>query len=146
MNALTVNPETGFLDAGSVNAFGSDRKKQFLEVCRGYHDQNRKWPDFGLVCKQLGISLTTFERHIKSDSEFSNQFRELRLGAKFQLESSLFDLGCKKGFEALIWLRKFFPEEYNPDHKVSIEHNVNVLGTLIQRAKDVSEVIDTQAL
>lgn len=140
MNELVVNPITGFLDADNVNAFGSERKQQFLEACREFRKTNRSWPDFGLVCEEMGISHTTFERHLQNDEKFRQEFRALTLGAKYQLESNLFDLGKKKGFEALIWLRKFFPEEYNPDHKVTVEHNINVLQNLIDKSKS----IDTQ--
>ena len=134
MNPLQVNSTTGFLDSPSVNVFGSDRKLQFLTVCQDYRAVNRKWPDFGLVCKELGISLTTFERHLKADPKFAEAFRELTLGAKYQLESNLFDLGNKKGFEALIWLRKHFPEEYNPDYKVTVDINPSVTSQLIDKA------------
>jgi hypothetical protein len=135
MNPLQINPTTGFLDSPSVNVFGSDRKVQFLNVCKDYRKTNRRWPDFGLVCEEMGITRTTFERHLKSDPKFAEAFRDLTLGAKYQLESNLFDLGTKKGFEALIWLRRHFPEEYNPDYKVTVDVNPAITSQLLDKAQ-----------
>ena len=146
--ALSVNPETGFIESGSVNAFNSDKKLQFLNVCKEYRAKNREWPDFGLVCDEMGIAQTTFERHLKQDSRFAQEFRNLTLGAKYQLESNLFNLGRKKGFEALIWLRKHFPEEYNPDYKVTIQADTSITKRLLEDSQvyDAEIVPSNEAL
>lgn len=147
MNPLVANEKTGFLESeGGINAFTSERKVMFLEACRKYREEhNGKWPDFSNICENLGITNTTLDRHLKQDEVFREKFRDLTLSAKYKLESNLYDLGQKKGFEALIWLRRFFPEEYNPEYKAPSNLNIQVFVDGTQQARQIvdGEVVNT---
>lgn len=140
---LQVNPETGFLESPSVNGFTSDRKKLFLETCTRIRKETKSWPDFGSVCESLGVAHQTFDRHLKDDAKFREEFRGLLLGGKWQLESNLFNLGTKKGFEALIWLRRWFPEEYNPEYQRNPTVNVNIL---VDKANKLDQYVEAEII
>lgn len=147
MNALVVSPETGYLESNNIRAFDSEKKQLFFQMCNQFRDKNQgKWPNFGSVCKAIGIHLVTLERHLKNDPKFAEEFRELTLSGKYEAEADMFEMRKKNPMFMFGWLRKYFPEEYNPDHKVTVDHNINVLQSLINKAKDNTEVIDTEAL
>ena len=148
MNQLVANPETGFLESFSptLQTFDSEKKLQFLQAIQDHVKETQKWPDMGSVCDAVGISTKTFERHLVNDAVFADAYRSVTLRGKYKLESIMFDLSTKNPMYMFGWLRKYFPAEYNPDHKVSVEHNINVLQNLIVKSREVSESIDTQAL
>ena len=148
MNQLVPNPETGFLESFSptLQTFDSDKKLRLLQLTEDHVKSTNKWPDMGSLCDAVGISTKTFERHLAQDTVFADAFKTLTLRGKYKLESIMFDLSTKNPMYMFGWLRRYFPAEYNPDHKVSVEHNINVLQSLIERSKVVIESIDTQAL
>jgi hypothetical protein len=148
MNALVAHPETGFLESEShsYQTFDNEKKVKFLEMIQAHIRDTGKWPDMSSVCDAIGIGTRTLERHIKSDPKFAEAYRSVTLRGKHKLESLMYDLAGKNPMYLFGWLRKHFPEEYNPDHKVTIDHNINVLQSLINKAKDNNDIIDTQAL
>lgn len=145
MNELVPNPVTGFLDAANANSFTNERKLKFLEIARQHVAETKQWPDLGDLCAAVGVGRWTLQRHLKADPAFKEAWDEITLGGKWKLESKMFELSTKNPMYMFGWLRKHFPEEYNPDHKVTVDHNINVLQTLIGKSKDYTEVVDTQA-
>lgn len=145
---LAVNAETGFIESTSatLRTFSSDKKQQLLDTTALMFKETGKWPDLGSLCDSIGICTRTLERHLKSDPKFADAWREVTLRGKYKLESAMFDLSTKNPMYMFGWLRKHFPEEYNPDHKISVEHNINVLSSLIEKAKPIAQSIETDAL
>lgn len=141
MQSLTPNPKTGFLE--SVSNYGtnftSDKKVKLLEEAEKYRNETGKWPDLGSLCQMINIAPMTFDRHIKQDTKFAEAWKNLMLGGKWKLESLMFDLSAKNPMYMFGWLRKHFPEEYNPEHKV----NVQVDHQITQKLLDISTVYDT---
>lgn len=146
MNALVVSAETGYLDAANANSFTNEKKLKFLELARAFVREEKQWPDLSDLCLAVGIGRTTLRRHLEADEAFKEAWKEITLGGKWKLESKMFELAGKNPMYCFGWLRKHFPEEYNPDHKVTVDHNINVLQSLIQKAKVSEDIIDTQAL
>ena len=146
MNALTVNPETGFLDADNWNSFTAEKKVKFLQLAEECVKTEGKWPDLGQLCTQMGIDPRTLDRHLKIDEKFKEMYEGITVRGKWSLESLMYNLSGKNPMYMFGWLRKHFPAEYNPDHKVTVDHNINVLQSLIHKAKDNNDIIDTQAL
>lgn len=146
MNALVANAQTGFLESFSptLQTFDNDKKLQFLKLTEDHVKSTGKWPDMGSLCDAVGVSTKTLERHLANDVAFNEAYRSLTLRGKYKLESIMFDLSTKNPMYLFGWLRKHFPAEYNPDHKVTVDHNINVLQTLIDKAKDVTKSIDTE--
>lgn len=141
-----ANPETGFLESFSptLQTFDNEKKLAFLQNIRDHVKETGKWPDMGSVCDSIGISTKTFERHLVSDAVFADAYRSVTLRGKFKLESIMFDLSTKNPMYMFGWLRKHFPAEYNPDHKVTVDHNINVLQNLIVKSQDISKSIDSE--
>ena len=146
MNELVVNPTTGFLDADNWNSFTSDKKLKFLEIAEECVKTQGKWPDLGQLCTQLDIDPRTLDRHLKNDAKFKEMYDGITVRGKWNLESLMFNLSGKNPMYMFGWLRKHFPAEYNPDHKVTVDHNINVLQTLIDKSKDISKSIDTECV
>lgn len=146
MNELTVDAATGYLDAENVNSFNVEKKLKFIENARKFVAETQLWPDLGELCNSVGINRITLQRHLKSDVKFAEAWYDLTLGGKWKLESKMFELSTKNPMYMFGWLRKHFPEEYNPDHKISVEHNINVLSSLIEKAKPVVESVDSVVL
>lgn len=144
MNELIAHPETGFLDAANSNAFSNEKKVKFLELAREFVRETKQWPDLSDLCSAVGVGRTTLQRHLVNDTAFKEAWDEITLGGKWKLESKMFELAGKNPMYCFGWLRKHFPAEYNPDHKVTVDHNINVLQTLIDKAKDVTKSIDTE--
>jgi hypothetical protein len=142
MNKLTVNHETGFLESSnSFRAFDAPKKARFLELAGEYFDQTGKMPNVRALCDSVGIAMTTFERHYQQDERFRDGIREFKLKGKDILEDKMFEYAQNKGgyMHMITWLRKEFPEEYNPEAKLRIQSDVNV-----EWLKRLAESIDTE--
>ncbi len=77
MNPLAINESTGFLDADNSSTFGSDKKIKFLTEARVYIDNFNEFPSIYALCRSVGISISTFENHLKLDEPFKRQWKEI---------------------------------------------------------------------
>jgi len=146
LNALTVDPKTGFLQSSDSfwSAFSAEKKITFIERVNQIQKETGKWPNFAALCDEIGINPRTLERHLKIDEVFAGAFKDALLKAKWKMESGIYDLSGKNAMYALIWLRKWFPSEYNPEYKGNITVDVNVIGALTDRAKALdAEIISS---
>lgn len=141
MNELTVNPTTGFLESKSNHGknFTSEKKIKFLELARSYKEQTGKWPDVGSICDAVGVNLVTFYRHLDMDDVFKNEWEELTLRGEATLTSSMFELSTKNPMYMFGWLRRFYPQRWNPDHKVTITHDYQGINGALGEATKVIE-------
>lgn len=136
---MLVDPKTGFLDADRNNAFGVERKLAFLQLAEELLKTTGKWPDIGALCDKLDIDPRTLDNHLKRDQKFNEAFKSLTTRGKWKLESLMFDLSGKNPMYCFGWLRKYFPEEYNPEHRMTVTHEHNVLSRLADEAKQAIE-------
>ena len=148
MNKMTVNEATGFLESKSKSAVGfvADKKALFLEMARKYQAETGNIPDITPLCEAVGISLRTFERHIQADGKFADDWREILLSGEAKLSAKMFEYAQGKGgFMFMIsWLRRHFPERWNPEYKITQQVNVNLISNLVDKARaiDAEEVVE----
>lgn len=139
---MVVNGTTGFLDSDGCNAFvtfGSDKKLKFLALADNYRRETGKWPELGSICDSVGISITTFYRHCTDDKAFKAAWQERLLRGEAVLTSKLADM--KNPIGPLSVLRRYFPERWNPDHKITVQHDIN---TVHLAAGDATQAIDAE--
>jgi hypothetical protein len=121
VNALTVNSETGFLESSGYSGatFDASRKLQFINLAEEHFKKTGSMPDLVSVAEVVGVHPRTVENHLKSDEMFAEAWRNVRLKGKWRLESKMYEYGLgKSGYmDRITWLRKEFPEEYNPDQR-----------------------------
>jgi hypothetical protein len=117
VNALTVNPQTGFLESVAPNfeSFDSQRKQALLQLANECADRDEA-PNLNEICKRIGINLRTFHRHLQVDEVFREAWDEVRLKIEDALQRSLVRQGVKgsQGITAAIfWLKNRVSERWN---------------------------------
>jgi hypothetical protein len=106
VNALKVNPSTGFLESDSIRAFTSDDKVKLLSMVRSAAENN-EWPRVSDICKQLGIGSQTFYNHLEFDPNFKREYEEAMAPVEDQLAANLHKQGLNaNGITANIFLLK----------------------------------------
>lgn len=128
MNALRVNPKTGFLESPSQNnrAFGSHEKLKVLDLI-AKHIADGRWPRVTDICSQIGIAAMTLYRHLDADQEFREQYDEAMLAAEDQLAGNLYEQGkAANGITANIFLLKTrWPQRWGERNQIVV---VDLLG------------------
>lgn len=150
MNAMQRDPSTGFLQSvgGNSNvAFDAAKKVKFLEIARKFQDEFRTMPTITELCETVGIDRVTFERHINADERFKAGWNEVLLRAQDVLVDVMFKNGQRPSgyMDRITWLRRHFPQHWNPEYKVSVNQNVQFFNTLEDKTKDYvdAEIVDT---
>ena len=141
MNALQIDPKTGYLDADNWNSFGAEKKVKFLELAQRSVKEEGKWPDMAKLCDMLGIDPRTLDRHLQIDPKFKEEFESIKIRGKWKLESLMYELSSKSPLYMFGWLRKWYPAEYNPEYRVTSTVDVNIIGTLSDRAQAIETEI-----
>ena len=122
MNPLKVNPETGFLETNTPSGYGFDsaRKLQFLALADEHFTKTGNMPDLTSMAQAIGIHPHTVDAHMRDDAAFALAWRNIKLKGKWKLEGKMYEYAQGKGgyMHMITWLRKEFPEEYNPDIRV----------------------------
>jgi hypothetical protein len=122
MNALQRNEETGFLESQGYSGatFDSSRKLQFINLAEEHFKTTGNMPDLVSIAEAVMVSPRTVENHLRDDPGFAEAWRNIRLRGKWKLESKMYEYAQGKGgyMHMITWLRKEFPEEYNPDIRI----------------------------
>lgn len=144
MNQLAVNPRTGYLESPngvSGRNFDSAKKIQFLELAKKHIDETGRFPKVTALCNVVGIGHYTLETHLKKDAIFAQDYREILLRGRAELEHVMFENGCKpQGFmDRMAWLRANFPETYDRQNVVTVKHE---LGFVESVSKKINEYVD----
>lgn len=106
MNALAVNPQSGFLDAANHNGFTSEKKLAVLELIKSAVAQ-KCWPSIASLVAQVGISPKTFYNHVDADPEFAEAYENAMAPVEDQLAQNLYEQGQNaNGITANIFLLK----------------------------------------
>jgi len=146
VNPLAIDEQTGFLESSnSLVTLNGIRKTEILRLAQEYIDQNGKIPSLITLCKSVGISLRTFQRHIQYDQQFKSAFREVLLNGQAILENVMFNRGLEPGgfMDRIAWLRRYFPENWNPEHKMIVAHENK---TFDPTATEITNYIDVQPI
>lgn len=149
MNAMAIDASTGFLQSESVNgltAFNSAKKVLILDYARKYWQDQKVMPAKHELCEAVGIDIQTLDRHLKVDVNFCNAWKELLLVGESFLENKMYEYGKgKSGYMHMItWLRRQFPERWNPEYKVTATVDVTMMSNLVDRAKSLDAEIVPQ--
>ncbi len=80
MNPLVKNPQTGYLESVSPASatFDAYKKSLFLQIVHEMLDA-KEYPDIDMVCRQIGIDIRSFYRHLVTDSIFSSEWHAVKL-------------------------------------------------------------------
>lgn len=141
---LVINRKTGFLDGGNDNnlvVFGSDKKLMFLELADKCRRETGKWPEISSICDAVDISIRTFYKHIQIDQGFKTAWEERLLRGEAVLTSKLANMNNPIG--PLSVLRRYFPQRWNPEYKVTVQHDENVVT---HTAVDAELVLEAEVL
>ena len=140
---MVVNETTGFLDqstANSFSVFSNDKKLKFLEIADNYRRETKKWPDLGSLCDAVGISIRSFYTHCQRDNAFKSAWDERLLRGEAKLTSDLHDMN--NPIAKLSWLRRHFPERWNPEYKMTATVDVNVTNAILDKAKAIDATVE----
>jgi hypothetical protein len=149
MNAMTVDSSTGFLQSPTTNhlsSFSAHKKQLMIEYARKYWADQKIMPAKHELCEAVGIDIGTLDRHLKIDSAFCDAWKEMLLIGESFLENKMYEYGKgKSGYMHMItWLRRQFPERWNPEYKVTAQVDVNFVNSLADKAKAIeAETVDT---
>lgn len=120
MQALQVNPVTGYTESGGDYTFNSKRKLEFLRIASEIVRDHHEWPNVGDLCRAVGINERTFYNHVKDDEKFAEDWRNLELHGEATCLSDAYAMRKKNPMYMFGWLRARFPEKYDPSRKVTI--------------------------
>jgi hypothetical protein len=152
VNALQVNPVTGFLESPSPSkiSFDSDKKLLFLKTAEDHFREKRQWPDLNDLCQIIGIDPRTLQEHMKKDERFREAWENIKLPAKWGLESKMYEYAQRPGgyMHMVTWLRHEFPDEYNPETKIIHSSDNSNVKSLVNAASEIieGEIVNNPAL
>jgi hypothetical protein len=140
---MEPDPVTGFLQPSlnySIAGFTADKKEKFLvyfENCG----------NISASMDAVGLDRGVFYDALKIDREFARRYKMALLGMKRSLEGTMYHNGLKPNgyMDRITWLRRHFPEEYNP--KTVIQHSSEpkemdgIFARLLERAERDGAVI-----
>lgn len=115
-NNFPTDPKTGYLIvSGGTSVFTPDLKTQFLKAYEETGNQTA-------AARAIGIGARTVRYHLKADKQFKADYDSTLEAMKHRLESTMYQqaLTPRGTMDRFGWLRKHFPDEYNP--KATIEH------------------------
>ena len=133
MNPLTLDNGSGFMESiNSPVAFDATRKEKFLQIARK-STESGQFPTITALCKAVGVSLRTFERHMKADAAFKDAFREILLEGQDILEGVMFQNAQRPSgyMDRITWLRRHFPENWHPEHRIKVSADISMTRTIL---------------
>jgi len=138
MNSLVPNGDTGFLEANNDhNSFTSDRKLQFLQLTHEFIDNFQRFPSIHSICKKIGITVRTFERHKQHDPVFREAWNEVISVLKSVYDSNIAEKAeGKNGIIAALSIRKYletgsFVQQVNVNSNDQMSTNKKVIDAII---------------
>jgi hypothetical protein len=143
MQPLQLEPKTGFLEQPHLpSAFNAERKQQLLEMIRDHPHRT----GIDKACREIGISDSTFWRHIEADKAFREAWERLKKGFAYRVEDVLAHcaLDPKKTIDRLAYLRAYMPEKYNPVQKSESQITITIDGNMLSQAKSERNVIEAE--
>jgi hypothetical protein len=146
MNQLQRNSDTGFLESdNSLVSFSSSKKSELIKLALDYIDKKGEMPTQTSLCKSVGISLYTLERHLKIDESFRTAYREILLHAREILTDVMFKRGLEPGgfMDRIALLRSWFPETYNP---TMVHQSSNTGESVNKYSSKVVKYIDAETI
>ena len=100
------------------------------------------------LCEAVGVSITAFDRHLRDDINFKKAWNELLLKGESFLENKMYEYGKgKSGYMHMItWLRRQFPERWNPEYKVTTKVDHGYKAGLVEKLNAIDAEITGSAL
>lgn len=136
---MAVDPETGLMvntDGYKLVGFTLPKKLQFLELAPLH------WPHISRLCELVGITRQTFSNHYKIDEKFRELVDAGRELALDEAENAMRVNSIRPGgfMDRIALLKAYRPERWNPEHRLTVTHDVTVTKAIAQEAR---QVIDT---
>lgn len=143
---MPVDPETGLMypkctETGSPTAearyFTLEKKKRFINLA------DIMWPDLAAVCKEIGISRSTFNAHRAVDTVFCDILDDIKRAKVDGVEGSMFKWSARPQnfMDRIAILRAYKGETYNPQSTVTFRHEVSEQESNMRRAA-LATVVD----
>lgn len=147
MNALQVNPTTGYQESSNcASTFNSERKCQFIELARQIIEEAHEYPNVGDLCRVMKISVRTFQNHLQSDEKFAEDWKELELKGEATCLSDMYSLRRKNPMYMFGWLRARFPEKYDQSRRVELNGDFSWIKKLAEAISvEKPQIIATEA-
>lgn len=138
MNALQVDPKTGFLESRNPSGytFTAEKKVQFLELAAGERAAGR-FPNLSNLCDVVGVNMLTVDRHLTQDSAFKSAWDEIVLRVESQCMSDMYDMRLKQPLFMFSLLRRLLPNRWNPDSKLNVTVEHSGISALFDKSKAV---------
>jgi len=140
-NSLAIDPETGFLvpmNGYKLEGFDATKKARFIDLVGKF------WPRIGAVCDAVGVSRQTYYNHYKIDAKFREMVDLQREEKLDSAEAAMVDNSTRPGgfMDRIALLKAYRPERWNPEHRLSVTHDVQVTRAIADKAR---QIIDTTA-
>lgn len=142
-SSLVVDPETGFLTASEgykLTGFDPSKKLKFIELAP------QMWPHVSAICQAVGISRSTFSNHYKLDEKFRAEVDEGREQALDEAEHAMRTNSTRPGgfMDRIALLKAYRPERWNPEHRLTVTHDVQVTKSLAVEARQA--IVEAQVV
>jgi hypothetical protein len=116
VNALTVDPATGFLQSPSPTntyTFSGERKQKFIDLARSCAEAGN-WPHIPKLCKAIGISVMTFYNHVNGDTDFKAQWNEVKRTLEGTIAADMLEFAKRPAnyMDRVTLLRHLYPAEW----------------------------------
>lgn len=143
---LVQDPETGYLyrdiKSGSVGMdFTLAKKKEFVAAYRSM------FPNLTGACEQAGISRMTYYNHLKLDSAFSQDIKNIKEEKSDKLESVMFEVACMPKpaafMDRIAMLRAYRPTLYTEKHINLTARDLDP-SSLQLKSGTLDRVVDTE--
>lgn len=138
---MEIDKDSGYLIPTKIEgkkSFDVQAKKTFLEVFE-------KEADVAETCKLLGISTRTFYDHLNLDSRFRADYSLTLRNMESHMSSTFYKKGLTQnnGFMfGMAWLRRHFPNDWNPKSSVSVTSNDASVEDLFSSLRAEGKLID----
>lgn len=145
MNALQVEPSSGFLTSDDSRNFTAEQKIMMLKMANECAAQE-KMPRVSDLCKAIGTSTFSFYHHLEIDGEFKRQWDEVLNRIEDVLSASLVENAKRANGvgAAAFWLKNRRPERWSDNPS---QNQINVDFSWIKKIVDAfnPKVIATEA-
>ena len=145
MNALTVDPATGFLESSSPNfeTFDADKKTILLDQALQMAERG-EWPDINSLCKVVGIRVQTFYNHKSKDTEFRNRWEEVKRSVANEIAKTMAVHSKRPSnyMDRVTLLRHLYPEEWGGEAQNKTFYDFGWLKSAFEGMK--SSAIDAE--
>lgn len=142
-NSFIKDEVTGYLEpthkTGTI-PFGVESKKRFIKLME---DEG----DLAKVCDIVGVSLKTYYTHCELDQAFARDIAITLRRMASHIEGTMYKRALEKNgvMDRFGWLRRWFPNEWNPKTSVSIISDTTTMDQLFASLEAQGKLINVDS-